>query len=214
MTAPHWDKPETLSAQDLVALTSRYVSRLQRAEPAYRHALVRRVVQRMGVEGYPVFLKMLMTVGAIGDRQAQDLVNDTMLYAVERNELPTGVLSAWGGTAGLQDAARRGYGPIEYLVAWRLQPTQRQPLSQPVFSQSMAGLLNLFRKNSRLTGLYSQKLLADAQNPLEGGYTAEVREQLLALGQAWQAGEPTAAIVDGVSAKTVAKVSNVQVFNL
>ena len=105
-------------------------------------------------------------------------------------DLPGGALSSWGATRLPESTGplaasalsghffgatpRRLLGPVEYLVVWHLQRTQRVTLGIGTFQQALAKLIGLL----------------DAQNELEGAYTRTTREHLAALARAWQAGLP------------------------
>ena len=79
-------------------------------------------------------------------------------------------------------------GPVEYLLVWHLQRTQRTSLGADTFRQQLALVVDLLNHSDEARALYPQKLAADAQNELEGAYTRATRERLAAIAAAWKAG--------------------------
>lgn len=191
----------------LRAAADRLVSALAaHADPEYRLAVLKRLARRLGEERYPLFLRIVGVVAESDDARAQRLLAETFGVALRRMDLPGGALSSWGAT-GLPDPGapvaasalsghffgatpRRMLGPVEYLVVWHLQRTQRTALSPDGFRTSLARMINLLNRSEEARALYPQKLAADAQNELEGAYTRATRERLAAIASAWAAGEP------------------------
>lgn len=175
------------------------------ADPEYRLAVLKRLARRLGEDQYPLFLRIVGVVAESDDERAQRLLADTFGTALRRMDLPGGALSSWGAT-GLPDQAaplaasalsghffgatpRRMLGPVEYLVVWHLQRTQRTALSAEGFQASLARMIAMLNRSEDARLLYPQKLAADAQNELEGAYTRATRERLAAIAAAWAAGE-------------------------
>ncbi|MBJ6985165.1 hypothetical protein [Luteimonas sp. MC1750] len=175
------------------------------ADPEYRLAVLKRLVRRLGEEQYPLFLRIVGVVAESDDERAQRLLADTFGTALRRMDLPGGALSSWGAT-GLPDhgaplaasalsghffgaTPRRMLGPVEYLVVWHLQRTQRTALSAEGFQAALARMITMLNRSEDARLLYPQKLAADAQNELEGAYTRATRERLAAIAAAWAAGE-------------------------
>ncbi len=199
------------SPQVLRQSADRLVSSLAaHADPEYRLTVLKRLVRRLGEDGYPLFLRLLNVIAESDDARAQRLLADTFGTALRRMDLPGGALSSWGATR-LPDSAgplaasalsgqffgaapRRSLGPIEYLTVWHLQRTQRSELSAAVFRSSLARLVALFNRSDEARALYPQKLAADAQNEMEGAYTRATRERLAAMAAAWSAGQPPEAV--------------------
>lgn len=199
------------SPQALRQSADRLVSALAaHADPEYRLTVLKRLVRRLGEDGYPLFLRLLNVIAESDDVRAQRLLADTFGTALRRMDLPGGALSSWGATR-LPDSAgplaasalsgqffgaapRRSLGPIEYLTVWHLQRTQRSELSAAVFRSSLARLVALFNRSDEARALYPQKLAADAQNEMEGAYTRATRERLAAMAAAWSGGQPPEAV--------------------
>jgi len=175
------------------------------ADPEYRLAVLKRLVRRLGEERYPLFLRIVGVVAESDDARAQRLLAETFGVALRRMDLPGGALSSWGAT-GLPDhgapvaasalsghffgaTPRRMLGPVEYLVVWHLQRTQRTALSAEGFRTSLARMITMLNRSEEARTLYPQKLAADAQNELEGAYTRATRDRLAAIAAAWAAGE-------------------------
>lgn len=203
------------SPDALRAAADRLVSALAAHDnPEYRLTVLKRLVRHLGEERYPVFLRLLSVIAESDDARAQRLVAETFGAALRRMDLPGGALSSWGATQ-LPDsrqsfspsafsgqffgsAPRRLLGPVEYLVVWHLQRTQRGSLGDAAFRGTLAHLVALFNRSDDARTLYPQKLAADAQNELEGAYTRATRDTLAAIAAAWRAGrspEEVAAVV-------------------
>jgi hypothetical protein len=178
-------------AAPLLETTRRLVGALQH-EPStdLRLALAKRMVRQLGDDAYPVFLKILMIVAESEDAAAKQLVADLLAAAAQRMDLPSGPLSAWGGSsdgsAPGPAGRRRLLGPIEYLTVWHCQQTQRPLLEEALYADAVRKLLALFDLNPQLRALYASKLGADAGSELEGTYTRDTRDILNRLAQRWQ----------------------------
>ncbi|HEY4531384.1 MAG TPA: hypothetical protein VIG97_13850, partial [Luteimonas sp.] len=198
---------DTLPTPDaLRTAADRLVSALSaHADPEYRLAVLKRLARRLGEDQYPLFLRIVGVVAESDDERAQRLLADTFGTALRRMDLPGGALSSWGAT-GLPDQSaplaasalsghffgatpRRMLGPVEYLVVWHLQRTQRTALSAEGLQASLARMITMLNRSEDARLLYPQKLAADAQNELEGAYTRATRERLAAIAAAWAAGE-------------------------
>ena len=193
------------SPDALRAAADRLVSALAaHADPEYRLTVLKRLVRRLGEDGYPLFLRLLGVVAESEDSRAKSLLAETFGTALRRMDLPGGALSSWGATR-LPDQAgpvtasafsghffgatpRRLLGPVEYLTVWHLQRTQRTALSAATFRTSLSRMIELLNQSDTARALYPQKLAADAQNELEGAYTRATRERLAAIASAWKAG--------------------------
>lgn len=185
-------------AEPLLETTRRLVGALQQ-EPLIelRLALAKRIVRQLGDEAYPVFLKMLLIVAESEDPAAKQCVADLLAAAAQRMDLPSGQLSAWGGSyrnpgeetahaaAGSMNR-RRLLGPIEYLTVWYCQQTQRPMLDRTLYADAMRKLLALFELNPQLRAFYASKLDAEVGTELEGTYTRDTRDILGRLAQRWQ----------------------------
>jgi hypothetical protein len=205
---------EPLPSPDaLRTAADRLVSALSaHADPEYRLAVLKRLARRLGEEQYPLFLRIVGVVAESEDERAQRLLAETFGVALRRMDLPGGALSSWGATGlprhGAPVAAsalsgqffgatpRRMLGPVEYLVVWHLQRTQRTALSADGFRSSLARMIALLNRSDEARTLYPQKLAADAQNELEGAYTRATRDRLAAIAAAWAAGEPPERVAD------------------
>jgi hypothetical protein len=208
MTTDPLPSPDALrtAADRLVSALSAH------ADPEYRLAVLKRLARRLGEEQYPLFLRIVGVVAESDDARAQRLLAETFGVALRRMDLPGGALSSWGATGlprhGAPVAAsalsghffgaapRRMLGPVEYLVVWHLQRTQRTALSADGFRSSLARMIGMLNRSDEARTLYPQKLAADAQNELEGAYTRATRDRLAAIAAAWAAGEPPERVAD------------------
>jgi len=182
-------------AAPLLETTRRLIGALQH-EPSVemRLALAKRLVRQLGDEAYPVFLKVLLIVAESEDSAAKQLVADLLAAAARRMDLPSGPLSAWGGSSGDGMSSltrRRLLGPIEYLTVWHCQQTQRPMLEEALYADAVRKLLALFDLNPELRELYAGKLGSDAGGELEGTYTRDTRDILSRLAQRWRKPEST-----------------------
>jgi len=182
-------------AAPLLETTRRLIGALQH-EPSVemRLALAKRLVRQLGDEAYPVFLKVLLIVAESEDSAAKQLVADLLAAAARRMDLPSGPLSAWGGSSGDGMSSltrRRLLGPIEYLTVWHCQQTQRPMLEEAQYADAVRKLLALFDLNPELRELYAGKLGSDAGGELEGTYTRDTRDILSRLAQRWRKPEST-----------------------
>ncbi|TYT26753.1 hypothetical protein FZO89_11065 [Luteimonas viscosa] len=201
----------TPSAEQLRDAAGRLVSALAaHDDPEYRLAVLKRLSRRLGEDHYPMFLRLLGVVAESDDHAAKRLLADTVATALRRADLPGGALSSWGATRLPDDVTglsvgtlsghffgaspRRMLGPVEYLLVWHLQRTQRTSLGVDTFRQQLALMVDLLNHSEEARALYPQKLAADAQNELEGAYTRATRERLAAIARAWRAGEPPQAV--------------------
>ncbi|MGY6518255.1 MAG: hypothetical protein ACXIUZ_06030 [Lysobacteraceae bacterium] len=179
-------------------------------DPEYRRTLLKRLVRALGEDRYPEFLALLCTVEGSDDAQAKALVADTLAGSLQRGDLPLGALNSWGSArlpehAGPLTARQlserffsgtpsRSYGPLEYLVVWSQQKTQRTGLSPIQCRTTLARVVALIGHSPRARELYATRIRADAQSALEGAYTRGTRERLLALAEAWQQDAPPDAV--------------------
>ena len=133
---------------------------------------------------YPAFLKVLWLVGEQADAAAQRAVADTLVQALASGRLPTGRHAAWGSAGGAAGRSSRAFGPLEYLCAWHAQPSS-DALPAPGFDRAARALLGLVAHSAAARQLYCAKLLADAEDPLDGGWSRAARDALKALAETW-----------------------------
>ena len=161
----------------------------------YRLGVLKRLVRRLGDDGYPTFLKLVMIIAESDDEIAKKALSDAFVFALSRLDVPSGQLSSWGASRlGDRTATqerrpgtmpRRQLGPIEFLTAWYAQRTQLPQLDEARYTEVLAALIELCNYNPDLRRLYSAKLLADSRNELEGAYTRVTCDALAAIAQAW-----------------------------
>ena len=101
-----------------------------------------RVCLSLGDSLYPAFLRVLCLIGEQGDANAQRVVAETLVHALESGRLPSGRHAAWGATS-LNAAGFRAMDPIEYLCAWHAQPDGRGALNATAFDRNARVLLGL-----------------------------------------------------------------------
>jgi hypothetical protein len=192
----------------VVASAGRLASALVfNADPDFRLALLKRVARRLGeAEGYPTFLKLLVTIAESEEPAAHRALAATLAIGLRRNDLPSGQLTAWGASRMWQagtpisgalagqmfgsSAPQRSFGPIEYLTVWYAQGTQRTRLGEEVYAHALARLVSLVNADEEARTLYPLKLEADMQTELEGIYMRGTRERLSTFAAHWKS-DPT-----------------------
>lgn len=146
-----------------------------------------RLCLSLGDALYPAFLKVLCHVGEQSDMTARQAVADTLVRALISGRLPSGHQAAWGGGGG---GAARALGPVEFLCAWHARPSGGRPLSALAFERAACALLSLLSHSPVARQLYCARLLADAEDPLDGGWPRPARAALRALALAWREAGP------------------------
>ena len=157
-----------------------------------------RVCLSWGDSLYPAFLRVLCLIGEQGDANAQRVVAETLVHALESGRLPSGRHAAWGATS-LHAAGFRAMDPIEYLCAWHAQPDGRGALNATAFDRNARALLGLVSHSDLARRLYCAKIRADAEDPLDGSWARNIRQALRAMADCWEktGGLPPARAAEG-----------------
>ena len=156
-----------------------------------RVALLGKVCLHLGDDLYPAFLRVLGLVGHLGEHAARAAVARTLVHALRSGRLPSGRRQAWGAGAASLCAAfagARSLGPIEYLCVWHAQADDAQALPAPAFESLAVAVLALVEADGDARALYARKLLADADDPLDGALTRRTRLALRDMASAWAGG--------------------------
>jgi hypothetical protein len=146
---------------------------------------IEQVCLTLGDQLYPAFLRVLCLIGEHGEPLAQRNVAAALTAALQSGRLPAGRRAAWGAV-GL--ASTRSHGPLEYLCAWYLHPPGADTLSAAGFDGAARALVGLISHDARAQQLYAARLLAAADDPLEGAWSRADRAALRALARAWKQG--------------------------
>jgi len=182
LTEPRWP----LAAQALVD----GCTDLQNDED--RVALLIGVCDGLGDELYPAFLRVLALIGQQGDHPARAAVAQALVHALRTGRLPSGRRNAWGAHSAAQPAiaygSMRSLGPLEYLCAWHAQAEPEGALTAAQFQGAARSLMDLIASSDEARALYSEKLLADVDDPIAGMLTRQTRHALRELALAWAAG--------------------------
>ncbi|MBL4869041.1 MAG: hypothetical protein JKY67_21970 [Pseudomonadales bacterium] len=175
-----------------------------------RLAIIKRFVNQLGEAGFPSFLKILLIISESTEYSGKKWVADSIALSLIRMDLPSGQLTAWGAgpsslkstpfSGGALYGPRTHFGPIEYLTVWFCQKTQRPYLTEEVFKQSLAKLIELLNLNSTMQQLYPTKIRTDLESAPEGAYTHQTRQRLNSLAEAWQANKPISQIAEAAVA--------------
>lgn len=145
---------------------------------------------------YPAFLRVLSLVGQHGEPLAQRAVAATLTEALASGRLPEGRQSAWGGATASWRA-----GPIEFLCAWHLHAGAGVPLPALAFDRHARALLGLVAHDTAAHRLYRERLLAAADDAMEGAWSRQDRAALQALAAAWRPGtQPHVAAGEAIDA--------------
>lgn len=177
-------------------------------------AVLKQLNRRFGEQGYPGFLKLLLVVAESGHTKARRRLADVLALGLRRGDVPSGVLTSWGGThfwstprpslAGIPPATvstvtpRRQLDPIEYLSVWFSQRTHRQNLGKDTYRECLIHLLDMFNSSPVAQLWYPLKIEADLAG-IEGAFTRQTRQRLSALVDAWKQRQSVAAIADAAT---------------
>lgn len=180
LAAPQW----TLAAR---ALISGCVDLRHEDDLA---ALLEAVCRGLGDELYPAFLRVLAEVGRQGEHDARSAVARALVHALRTGRLPSGRRGAWGATASGGGARSRSLGPLEYLCAWAGQGGGADGDTLPAadFESAAQAVMTVVSASDSARLLYCEKLLADAQDSLEGALSRSTRQAMAAMAQAWAGG--------------------------
>ncbi|EHR71450.1 hypothetical protein BurJ1DRAFT_2621 [Burkholderiales bacterium JOSHI_001] len=149
-----------------------------------RVALMEAVCRGLGDELYPAFLRVLFEVGRYGDHAARAAVARALVQALRTGRLPNGRRAAWGSASG-SSSRGRSLGPLEYLCAWAAQAEGDAALPHNLFENAAQSVMSLVAASDEARQLYCEKLLAEAQDSLEGALTRSTRHAMAELARAW-----------------------------
>ena len=156
-----------------------------------RIRLLESVCVGLGDALYPAFLQILHAIERDGEPAAREVVARTLVDCLLSGRLPSGRLPAWGAASLPTESPFgqvRTLGPIEYLCAWRGQPSSLPALPDERFGIVLASLVALVDSHPPAARLYARKLLGDAEDPLDGSLAGRTREGLGELARRWAAG--------------------------
>mgnify|MGYP001474880244 CR=1 FL=1 len=176
LAQPHW----TGAARALIS------GCLDLRDDAERIALLESVARGLGDALYPAFLRVLAEVGRHGEHAAQAAVAAALVQGLRSGRLPSGRRAAWGAMAGR--AAARSLGPLEYLCASAAPGDGGAAMGAQEFAAAAQALMALVASRDDARGLYCEKLLAEADDALEGMLTRDARHAMRALALAWAGG--------------------------
>jgi hypothetical protein len=173
-----------------------------------------------GEQIYPGFLKLLAAVSAMGDLPTRALCAETLAHALSTGRLPATRVAAFGGGApnvpsiaglsfgggfGRLATNLRSAGPIEFLCLWLTRDIIDERLEPDGFRAALTHIVELVNSSPRAAALYRGKLLADADNPMEGLHNHESRALVRALAIAWEEDAVPSAVVERTLAAAAAK---------
>ncbi|MCG8038672.1 MAG: hypothetical protein JAZ19_16745 [Candidatus Thiodiazotropha taylori] len=159
-----------------------------------RISLMEKVCDSLGDELYPAFLKILCIVGRNGDKEAKQLITETLVQTLLTGRLPSGRMSAWGAENSRGNhlfGQTRSLGPLEYVFTWYAQPSGRSPLPIHSFHLAASDLLELISSNPKAKKLYCSKLSADIEDPLDGSLSRKSRYAIGKFIENWASDKST-----------------------
>lgn len=174
------DQPDWSAAAEVLIEGCAYLP-----SPEERVRWMERLCLSLGDALYPAFLQVLCRIGEHGNPQAQKVVADTLVLALQSGRMPSGRHAAWGAQWDPAKSATRTIGPIEYLCAWFTQPDGRGTLGAVSFDQGARSLVGLVSHSDAARRLYCAQLLSIAEDPLEGTWSRSSRQALQAMARSW-----------------------------
>lgn len=191
------------------------LARLDSVDP--RIDLIESLCERLDGALYPAFVQVLCLVERDGSAAARELMTDTLLHAIVTRRLPSGRVTAWGSSVhsdGFSLTRSRSLGPIEYLCAWRAQPSELPHLGQRAFRTAVGAVVRLVSADPRARRLYCEKLMADVRDPLEGDFARWTRYALGAMAEAWQRSNDASLVIEAferaMSDASVARIESLE----
>jgi hypothetical protein len=174
------DQPDWSAAAEVLIEGCAYLP-----SPEDRVRWMERLCLSLGDSMYPAFLQVLCRIGEHGNLQAQKVVADTLVLALQSGRMPSGRHAAWGAQWDPTKRATRTIGPIEYLCAWFTQPDGRGTLGAAPFDQAARALVGLVSHSEVARRLYCAQLLSIAEDPLQGTWSRSTRQALQAMARSW-----------------------------
>ena len=194
--------------QEISTTAVRLVHALQATDSIdIRIAVLKQVARQYGSVGYPGFLKLLITIEESQSAAAKNVVADTLYWCLRRDDLPSGALSAWGCQPACMETFTPGFfsrppsrnlGPVEYLMVWCFQRTQRKNLSLDTFAYCLVHLIQLVNIHGEAGTLYIQRLEAQLASDIDGAFTSSTKGYLRDLVTRWQQGEQPQQLVQNI----------------
>lgn len=184
-------------------------------DDALKVSLLNKIAKNNHDLAFPGFLKLLLIVAESDSDNARNTLSDTLASALDRREMPTGELSAWGtrhlwnkeivgrssfSISSLNTVQPRHLAPVEYLTVWYCQSTQRPFLSKESYQASLVNLIHLISCNATAKQVYPQRILEELLTAPEGAFTRQTQCRLAILAEAWLAGESPEKIAEAVAA--------------
>lgn len=159
--------------------------------PQQAHRFLRQLNDQFGDNQFPALLKLFCIVGESDDDIAKKLLARGFSAALERGDLMSSFLPAWGrsdishsipassgSSARPPTRAQSRLDPVQYLCAWHSQRTSFTPLSAAVFRKSLESMLRVFLSDPACVANYRQKLTDDLTSLPEGALSALARQKL------------------------------------
>ena len=161
--------------------------------------LLYQIAGDLGAPLYPALIRILCAAERYGDADARRLVCDTLAYAARSWRAPPGRLASFAGPA---DEDGFEFGPIEYLIAWRMQQEAVGPLSRERYAAAMRLLLSLVTATPEGRAAQAAHLGGVAERALPGQVSADLAAQIAALAEDLSRGVPAELAAERAAARS------------
>ncbi len=197
--------------------------------PQAAHRFLRQLADALGDEHFPALIKLFSIVGQSHDEAAKRSLAKGFLAALQRGDLPAGMIGGWGTASGIDSAVTplmRGVSavpgfrlePIAYLCNWYSNASANGALSERSFVTTLADVLRVFESADDARQMYQKRIAADAATLPEGAISERTRKMLERVAQGLAYKEPADLLAKAVGALVKQKARTVdlareQLFN-
>jgi hypothetical protein len=191
---------------DLIASLEALLAELYRQPREVGAFLLAQLSKRLGNDQFPVFIKMLCTVGQSQDSPAKRVVCNALSQSIRDGDVPSGALTSWGiphvWSAQVEHdfsppgfaAPKRQLDPLSYLVTWFSQTTNRQLLQQEIYVRLLTELLLLFEGSPVCSQLYQTLVVHQVTLLPPGTFQQATQLRLERIVAGWESGMAPAEI--------------------
>lgn len=159
-----------------------------------RHKLLQQMTSLLSDENFPALIKLFVIVGGSDDTFAKNSLADALADTLVRGDIPSAPLTAWGSVSLEIGGQSRGFSagarldPLQYLCAWKSQPSQQSSLSSGSFSRAIEAMIAVFAERPEAAERYRAKIRADLLSSQDGAINTATRSLLNQVVDDWQAG--------------------------
>jgi hypothetical protein len=180
---------------DLLQAAREMIVAIHRAGSAQqRHKLLQQMTSLLSDENFPALIKLFVIVGESDDVLAKNSLADALADTLVRGDIPSAPLTAWGSVSLEIGGQTRGFSagarldPLQYLCAWRSQPSQQSSLSAGSFSRAIESMIAVFATRPEAADRYRNKIRADLLNSQDGAINSATRSLLTQIIDDWERG--------------------------